>query len=142
MTNKFETRGDGFSEGRAPSVAETPASAAQAGVPPTPGGNIIVGDPRKDVAAYEQFVETVRSLFYRSGEVCVMYYYGTGLVDFVAIRVVMPRYQRDGSYAVIMDEDGVPLYVLDFSAMTWSEEVAGALLDFAPEEVVRVVVEG
>ena len=38
MTNKFETRGDDFREGRAPSVAETPASAAQAGVPPTPRG--------------------------------------------------------------------------------------------------------
>jgi hypothetical protein len=145
MTKTIESGGSAAAEGRAFNAAEAPALAAQAGVPPTPqGAVVIVGDPRKDEGAFERFVEAVSELYQRHEEVWVVYYHGGGLTDYVAYRMVAPRLQRgSGDYAVILDEDGVPLFVVDFSAMTWDSEIASALLSLAPEpeEVVRVVVE-
>jgi hypothetical protein len=114
-------------------------------VPPAPqGAVVIVGDPRKDEGVFERFVEAVSELYQRHEEVWVVYYHGGGSADYVAYRMVAPRLQRgSGDYAVILDEDGAPLFVVDFSAMTWDSEIASALLSLAPEdeEVVRVVVE-
>jgi len=143
MTKIETVGGSDLEKGRVSSAATAPA-AAQGAVPPTPGGNVvIVGDPRVSGELRERFIDAVREMFYQHGSVSILYYYGERPLDFLCIHMVAPRRSvevDDYSHAVIMDEDRYPLAVICFAFQAWRDEVAEALLSFAPEEGVRSVV--
>ena len=142
MTKTIETvGGSDLEKGRVSSAATAPA-AAQGAVPPTPRGNIIVGDPRMDEGVFAKLVDTVVSAFFegRDGVVYVGFRIeGRSCMEYFIL--ARPLF-GSGDYMVIMDEDGRPLYVVDRTAMTWDEAVT-ALLSFIGKEegILEVTVE-
>jgi hypothetical protein len=105
---------------------------------------VIEGDPRVDEKAFDRLVDALWSAYYDWGHekvVHVTFYLEDG--GWVCFTVTAPFGSKGLDYAVFLDEDGRPLYVADFSAVTISEATE-ALLSFVGKDagtIAKVEVE-
>ena len=121
---KIETAGGSdLGEGRELG-AETPAQAAQAGVPPTPGGDIIIGDPRVNEKAFNALVVLMEKALREAQR--------------TAGAVVLRFRFEDGSERSITYLPPLEIEVSDFATLAL---VADALATLPPRLIVETRVE-
>jgi hypothetical protein len=102
---------------------------------------VIKGDPGESEEAFDKLVDALRAAFYESmydGVVYVGFVFEDGRVTYFSLS--QPFEYNGDEYAVLMDEDRRPLYVFDFTAVTWREAAHG-LVRGLTERVREVVVE-
>ena len=102
----------------------------------------IRGDPRVSEEAFDRLVDAVKAAYYDArfeGVVWVGFRFEDGGTEYFIL--AQPFEYNGWEYAVLLDEDRRPLYVFDFTAMTW-RMTADTLLSFARgERITEVTVE-
>jgi hypothetical protein len=115
---------------------ETP-SAPQEGVPAQPpaGRYVIEGDPRGSEHLFDKFADLLRAAYYESverGTVLIAFYESENETWPPTLIFAQPFGMSLARYAVVLDEDGRPLYVFDVFEKNWGF-IADVVLQIAAQ---------
>jgi hypothetical protein len=125
------------------SAADVAPVSGPAGAEKAIGTVVIKGDPCLDIEVFNKLVDAVSSAFYEARHKGVVRI-GFRFEDGVEYFILTQPFGYDGlDYAVVLDEDRRPLYVVDHSAMTWDDAVGVILYHSGARErpVLEVQVE-
>jgi len=126
--------------GKNPTPAQAGASAAGLGVTPA-GKNIVEGDPREDATSFDKFADLLKAAYHDSlhrGVVVISFYGEENETWPFTLILAQPFSMSSERYAVLMNEDKAPIYVVDLQEMGWSD-VALILLQVAGWSIERIV---